>query len=58
MPYWYNVSTEQVEEDSNTSRKDNLMGPYATHDEAARALQTAAEKTRRWDEETAAEQDD
>ena len=29
------------------------MGPYATREEAARALSTAAERNRSWDEENA-----
>lgn len=51
MAYWFNVNTRGVEEDPNTSSKDNLMGPYNTREEAERALQTAADKTASWDEE-------
>ena len=51
MKYWYNVATGQVEEDANTSRKDDLMGPYESRAEAERALEAARERTRAWDEE-------
>ena len=51
MPFWYNVSTGEVESDDNKSQGADLMGPYTTMEEAGRALETAAEKTRQWDEE-------
>jgi hypothetical protein len=51
MPYWYNVATGQVEEDVNRSRDDDVMGPYATKEEAANALSHARENTERWDAE-------
>ena len=51
MKYWYNIGTGQVEEDSETARKDDLLGPYATREEAQNALQHARENTERWDEE-------
>ena len=51
MAYWYNITTGAVEEDSDHSRKDDLMGPYQTRHEAAAALQTAREKTQAWDEQ-------
>lgn len=51
MKYWYNITTGQVEDDDHTSRKDDLMGPYATREEAASALEIARAKTEAWDEE-------
>ena len=51
MPFWFNVSTGQVEEDARRSRDDEVMGPYDTHEQAAGALQHAAENTQRWDDE-------
>ena len=51
MPYWYNVTTRQVEDDANRSRDDEVMGPYPTKEEAAAALTHARENTERWDEE-------
>ena len=51
MAYWYNVSSGQVESDDNKSQSDDLMGPYDSQDEAANALQTARERTEKWDAE-------
>jgi hypothetical protein len=51
MPYWFNVTTRQVEDDANRSRDDEVMGPYDTREEAANALAHARENTERWDEE-------
>jgi hypothetical protein len=51
MAYWYNVSSGQVESDDNKSQSDDLMGPYASQEEAANALQTARERTEKWDAE-------
>lgn len=51
MAYWYNITTAAVEDDSNHSTKDDLMGPYQTREEAAAALDLARRKTEAWDEE-------
>lgn len=51
MAYWYNIITGAVEDDASHSRKDDLMGPYQTRDEAAAALETARRRTEAWDEE-------
>jgi hypothetical protein len=51
MSYWYNVSKGLVEDDSNKSRGDRLMGPYATSAEAANALESARTNTEKWDAE-------
>ncbi|NYG08205.1 hypothetical protein BJ986_002692 [Phycicoccus badiiscoriae] len=51
MAYWYNVSSGQVESDDNKSQGEDLMGPYDTQAEAANALQTAHERTEKWDAE-------
>ena len=55
--YWYNTRTGQVEagDDPGRARSADLMGPYASEDEAARALEIAAAKTEAWDEEERAE---
>lgn len=55
MPFWFNVTTRQVEEDADSSAKEHLLGPYATREEASQALDKAAERTRQWDEEDARE---
>ena len=47
MSYWYNIGTGQVEEDSETSRKDDLWGPVATRGEGAKGLEHARENTER-----------
>ncbi|GAB3447063.1 hypothetical protein GCM10027517_30300 [Phycicoccus ginsengisoli] len=49
MAYWYNVDTGRVETDDDKSQGANLMGPYDNQDDAARALQTARERTEAWD---------
>ncbi len=51
MSFWFNISTGQVETDDNRGRDEDVMGPYGTHEEAARALQTARERTEKWDAE-------
>lgn len=51
MEYWYNVRTGQVEDDDNRSPGEDVLGPYPTEDDAARALDTAREKTEKWDAE-------
>lgn len=51
MAFWFNVNTGQVEDDTNKSPQDRLMGPFETHGEAEQALSHAQENTERWDEE-------
>lgn len=51
--YWFNTKTGQVDV-GHLKPGATLMGPYASRDEAERALQTAREKTEAWD---AAEED-
>lgn len=51
MSFWYNVDTGLVETDETRSRGAEILGPYPTEEAAQRALQTAREKTERWDEE-------
>lgn len=51
MAYWYNIQTKQVESDEERSPGADVMGPYDSPEEAGRALETAAEKTEKWDEE-------
>ena len=50
MAFWFNVATGQVENDDTRGMDSDVMGPYDTEEEASRALQTAAEKTKAWDE--------
>lgn len=51
MSYWYNVDTGTVQSDAERGQNANVLGPYETAEEASRALETAREKTDRWDEE-------
>ena len=50
MAFWFNVATGQVENHDTRGMDSDVMGPYDTEEEASRALQTAAEKTKAWDE--------
>jgi hypothetical protein len=50
VSYWYNVDTGKVETDENRSRGELVLGPYATEDEARRAIETAHARTEKWDE--------
>ena len=51
MAYWFNVATGQVETEETRGRGEDLMGPYATEEEASHALELARQRTERWDEE-------
>jgi hypothetical protein len=51
VSFWYNVDTGQVETDENRSRGEQVLGPYATEDEARRALDTAHARSEKWDSE-------
>lgn len=51
MAYWYNVGTGQIERDGETDPKGQLMGPYETQEQARAAIETARERTDKWDEE-------
>ena len=57
MSYWYNVDTGKVETDENRSRSELVLGPYATEEEARRAVETARARTDKWDEEDRAWRD-
>jgi hypothetical protein len=51
VSYWYNTATGQVETDENRGQAQDIMGPYETREEAANAVQSARERTERWDAE-------
>lgn len=57
MQYWFNTKSGQVEasDDPARARSSDLLGPYESEADAARALELAAERTARWDEEDRAE---
>lgn len=48
--FWFNTDTGEVEEGHQSDWR-NLLGPYASREEAARALDTARARTEKWDEE-------
>lgn len=58
MAYWYDVENDKVIESDPGMFHGKLMGPYDTKDEASRALEIAAERTRKWDAENAAWDDE
>lgn len=49
MEFWYNLKTREVEIGPQ-SDYSQLMGPYTSREDAQKALQTAAEKTKQWDD--------
>lgn len=48
--FFYNIETKRVER-GRQSPGEQLMGPYATEDEAQQALKTAADRNAAWDAE-------
>lgn len=55
--YWYCIKHSRVERHDGCPNKERL-GPYDTEAEAARALETAAEKTEAWDRDSAWDDDE
>jgi hypothetical protein len=55
--WWYCLKHQAVEGDSGCANVDR-MGPYATEDEAARALATAAQRSDEWDHDPRWNDDD
>jgi hypothetical protein len=49
--YYFNTRTGLVEDLEDKSPSRDLLGPYATREEAEQALATAHERTEKWDEE-------
>lgn len=48
--YYFNVSTGEVEQ-GMVSSWPHRMGPYASRDDAAKALETARQRSEAWDED-------
>lgn len=48
--YWYNLKTGEVER-GRISLWSQRMGPYDTPEEAAAALERAAERNQEWEDE-------
>lgn len=53
--YWYNLRTGQVEEGPQSLGVDRA-GPFPTREDAARAPEIIAERSRKWAEEEAEEE--
>jgi hypothetical protein len=51
--WWYNTKTGQVEPDDNHGKAKDILGPYKTQEEAARALDIVRERNEKWDREDA-----
>ena len=54
--WWFNTKTQQVEEGPQSLAADRV-GPFGTREEAARANEIIAERSRAWAAEDAAEGD-
>lgn len=52
--YWFNTRTGEVEEGPQSLSVDRI-GPFTTHEEAAKAHEIVAERARKWAEEDARE---
>ncbi|MDP5226186.1 MULTISPECIES: SPOR domain-containing protein [Arthrobacter] len=51
MPkFWYNMVTHQVEEDA-MSDWSQLLGPFDTREEAAKALESVRKHNEAWDKD-------
>ena len=55
--YYFNTTTGQVEEGPQSPATE-LMGPYATREEAQQAFSIAQKRNEAWDEEERAWEDD
>lgn len=51
VQYWYNISTGKVETDEDRGQDADVLGPYDSAAEAAKALEIARAKTEAWDEQ-------
>jgi len=47
--YWFSLKTRQVEDDDGPTPGKDRLGPFATQEEAARALETAERRNEEWD---------
>ena len=47
--WWYCISHKTVESDDGACKAVDRLGPYATRNEAARALDKVAERNDSWD---------
>ena len=49
VEYYFNTATRMVEKGRQSSW-EHLLGPFATYEEAARAMESVAERNRAWDD--------
>lgn len=49
--YWYCVKHRTVEQGEDVCPPIDRLGPYGSHDEAARALERARERNEEWDDD-------
>jgi hypothetical protein len=47
--WWYSLRSHTVEDDDGPTPGKDRLGPYATKEEAARALETVQERNKEWD---------
>jgi len=49
--YWYCVKHERVEQGDDVCPPIDRLGPYDSHDEAAKALERAEQRNQEWDDD-------
>jgi hypothetical protein len=49
--FWFDLKTKSVVTDDNDLKATDRLGPYATREEAERALETVEERNKAWDED-------
>ena len=47
--FWFNVKLHRVETEEDLSPSKDRLGPYATSEEASRALDKVEERNEEWD---------
>jgi len=49
--FWFDLNTRSGITDDNDTKATDRLGPYATREEAERALETVDERNKAWDED-------
>ncbi|HEU5483733.1 MAG TPA: SPOR domain-containing protein [Microlunatus sp.] len=47
--FWYDLNTKSVITDDNNTKAVDRLGPYATREEAERALEKVEDNNQAWD---------
>jgi hypothetical protein len=47
--WWFSLKTRSVEDDDGPTPGKDRLGPFATREEAARALETVERRNEEWD---------